>query len=267
MDHSRCPACKGPLIPEKDAMDVDDILTDISQLISDLGKEDKDAGAPGTTNAPPTTKAAHATVASRSASRRNEEARAGINRAMDAHRTEGVQEHLELGLPDDSTELDREAAATVPAPGKKSGPEADGEGTKPVTGDGDGEEAYQCLICGSTIPPEAEHCTVCGTIFVDEAEAHSFRGLPVKRLCQNSEIDADDSDLRQTRRAEEIKVEPPLPATGSHPQRLTYNDMPVVEYGPAGPAARADELPPSEFDGPKRSGIKKKIVKKVPRKV
>lgn len=267
MDHARCPACKGPLAPEKDALDVDDILTDISQLISDLGKDDKDDGTPRTASGPVTVKPAPAAVASRSANRRNEEARAGINRAMDARRTEGAEETPLLGLPDDSLELDREAAGAIPTPAKRPGKDPEGVAVKPATDDGAGEEAYQCLICGATIPSEAEHCTVCGTIFVDESEARSFHGLPVKKLCQISEIDADDSDLRQTRRTEEIKVEPPLPATGSHPQRLTFNDMPVVEYGPAGRPARADELPASEFDGPKRSGIKKKIVKKVPKKV
>jgi RNA polymerase subunit RPABC4/transcription elongation factor Spt4 len=36
IDHSSCPACGGKLVPDRDAVDVDDILTDVSRLMDEL---------------------------------------------------------------------------------------------------------------------------------------------------------------------------------------------------------------------------------------
>jgi hypothetical protein len=212
-------------------MDVDDILTGISEIIADMGQQagkDRPRGA-----------VAH--PAARGASDRQD-----------------PQDAVELDIPDEPVgPAPRSPAA---APGKGSG---GAEGRKGGEAKADtAVESYQCLICGSTIPAEAEHCRICGTIFVDEKEAGSYKGIPVARICQSSEIDPEDNDLRQMHRTEEIKVASPLPAQGMRPQRLTAEEMPSVEYGQKGGHGHADEIAAAEFDTSKRSLIKKKVIKK-----
>lgn len=198
IDHSACPACGGRLTHERDAVDVDNILTDVSQLMDDMGrspagKTPQDAGKHPAAGAPP---------------------------------------------------------ASVPA-----GPAVKTDG-------GAAKESYQCLICGAAIPADAEHCRICGTIFVDESQVQSFRGIPVTKICRSSEIDPEENELGQARRAETVRIEPPVPARGGKPQRPAAGEVPVVEPGPATRSVRSDELPPVEFEGPKRTLVKKKIIRK-----
>ena len=199
IDHSSCPSCGGLLAPERDAVDVDDILTDVSKLMDELAEEPprKPAGKDG--SAP---------------------------------------------------------AAAGPSPGHvPAGPAVKKDA-------GAAKETYQCLICGATIPADAGHCRVCGTIFVDESQARDFRGIPVRKISRFGEIDPEENELGQARRAEHVRPEPPVPARGGRPQRPTAQGIPVADSAPAGRPARSDELPPVESDGSRRPLVKKKIIRR-----
>jgi ribosomal protein L40E len=199
IDHSSCPACGGRLAPDRDAVDVDDILSDVSRLMDELSAEP---------------------------------AREPSGRGTKHPAAEGPQPPPVLAGP------------AV----KKDGAVA--------------KESYQCLICGATIPADAGHCRVCGTIFVDEAQAQSFRGIPVTKIGRFSEIDPGENELGQDRRAETVRIEPPVPARGGRPQRPVAAGAAVAEAVPSGRPPRADELPEMEFDGIRRPLVKKKIIKR-----
>jgi RNA polymerase subunit RPABC4/transcription elongation factor Spt4 len=199
IDHSSCPTCGGRLAPDRDAVDVDDILTDVSRLMDELAAEP--SGEPS--------------------------GRGGTH----------------------------PAAAGPPPPLVLAGPSVKKDGVV-------AKESYQCLICGATIPADAGHCRICGTIFVDESEVHSFRGIPVTKISRSSEIDPEENELGQARRAETVRIEPPVPARGGRPQRPVVASAPVAEAVPGGRPARADELPDMEFEGARRPLVKKKIIRK-----
>jgi len=199
IEHASCPACGTSLAPQRDSVDMDDVLADVSDLMEELNAKT----APGSP---------------------------------------------EIG--------EKRSAATVapPAPSLAApAPKKEMAGSK---------EVYQCLICGSTIPPDARHCRVCGTIFVDESLAHDFRGIPVTKIGRSSEIDPGDHELGQTRRPETVKMAPVAIAKAGAPQRPIAARAPEGQAPDSDQPRRVDELPGMEVEGAKRPVVKKKIIKR-----
>jgi hypothetical protein len=187
------------LAPERDAVDIDDVLAGVSSLIDELNG----GGSPG----PP-----------------------------------------DIGRRRSTSTVASPAPALAAPPARRE--------TAPA------KEAYQCLICGSTIPADARHCRVCGTIFLDESQASSFRGVPVTRIGRSSEIEPGDHELGQAHRTETVRMDPVQMARGAVPHRSPAAAAPCGAPPTPGQPRTADELPNMEVEGARRPVVKKKIIKK-----
>jgi hypothetical protein len=198
-DQSSCQACGALLVPERDAVEVEDVLADVSRLMDEL-----DAG------------------------------------SSPQHTGKGGK---------------RPAATVAPPAPVLAAPSSKKEGTA-------AKETYQCLICGSTILADAQHCRICGTIFVDESQAKDFHGIPVTKITRSSEIDPEENELRQARRAETLRIAPPVAARGGMHLRPAAAGTPAAESAPAVRPVRVDELPEMESEGTRRPVVKKKIIKR-----